>query len=441
MRLPRYAKYKDSEVEWLGDVPAHWNFTRPKHICTFTTGWTPPTGDSSAYEGDNLWANISDLGGRTISDTTKRISDEAISKARISISPRGSLLFSFKLSIGQVSFVGRDMYTNEAIATFRSSDQLSVAYAYFAFPLFLVENAAENIYGAKLLNQELIRSALLALPLKPEQEAIATFLDRETAKIDALITEQEKLLALLAEKRQATISHVVTRGLNPDVPMKDSGVPWLGEVPAHWKIAPLKFLVSLRSGGTPSKDRLDFWDGQVPWASARDLKSETLSDTALHLTDLAMESGASVLLPAGTVLVVVRGMILARTFPVTEALVPMAINQDLKGVLPKSGLNQSFLVWLLRGTANESLQRLDEAGHGTKALRMEAWTSMAMPVPPVIEQREIVAFIKNQVADVDKLVLGAERAIELIKERRGALIAAAVTGKIDVRGLMEARAV
>lgn len=234
MSLPRYQEYKDSGVEWLGRVPSHWATTKTKHVCQFSTGWTPPTGDSSAYEGENLWANISDLGPKTISDTAKRISDAAARQSSIDLVPQGSLLFSFKLSIGQVSFAGRPMYTNEAIATFRQSHLLSLAFAYYAFPLFLVQNASENIYGAKLLNQELIRGASFSLPPVEEQSAIATFLDRETGKIDTLIAEQEKLLALLAEKRQATISDAVTKGLNPDVPMWDSGIAWLGKIPEHW---------------------------------------------------------------------------------------------------------------------------------------------------------------------------------------------------------------
>ena len=214
MSLPRYPEYKDSGVAWLGEVPGHWVITKTKHVASFHTGWTPPTGKSESYEGENLWANISDLGEKWLFDTAKRISDGAVADARISPSPKGSLLFSFKLSIGQVSFAGQDMYTNEAIATFLPSNTLDGNYAYYAFPFFLVKNAAENIYGAKLLNQELIRAATLALPDINEQSAIAAFLDRETGKIDALVAEQEKLIQLLREKRQAVISHAVTKGLS-----------------------------------------------------------------------------------------------------------------------------------------------------------------------------------------------------------------------------------
>ncbi|MBS1042234.1 restriction endonuclease subunit S, partial [Gluconobacter cerinus] len=276
----------------------------------------------------------------------------------------------------------------------------------------------------------------LCVPIPPleEQTVIAAFLDRETRKIDALIAEQEKLLTLLAEKRQATISHAVTRGLNPNAPMKDSGIAWLGEVPEHWEIVPIKYLVSLKSGGTPTKDNLDFWEnGEIPWASAKDLKVERIFDTSNHITDLAIEAGGASLLPAGTIIIVVRGMILARIFPVVEAMVPMCINQDLKGIQGNENINNKFLAWLLRGSARESLFRLDEAGHGTKALRMDAWNSMQLPVPPIHEQIEITSFLASKTNELDQLSSSAEEGIQLLKERRSTLIAAAVTGKIDVR--------
>jgi type I restriction enzyme S subunit len=273
----------------------------------------------------------------------------------------------------------------------------------------------------------------LALPPMDEQAAIITFLGSETAKIEALIAEQEKLIILLAEKRQATISHAVTRGLNPNAPMKDSGVAWLGEVPAHWDVVPLKYLVELRSGGTPSKDNVGYWNGDVPWASAKDLKVEKLSSTIDCITDLAVEEGAASVVRPGAILVVVRGMILARMFPVVETLVSMAINQDLKAILPQDRLNASFLAWLLRGSADESLRRLDEAGHGTKALRMDAWTSMQLPVPPLNEQVQISELVSRETSQLDVLSAEAEKAIGLLNERRSALISTAVTGQIDVR--------
>lgn len=212
---------------------------------------------------------------------------------------------------------------------------------------------------------------------------------------------------------------------------KDSGVEWLGRVPGHWEVSPLRYVVTFRSGGTPSKEKLEYWDGDIPWASAKDLKKEQLEDTQDHLTELAVASGAASLVPAGSVLVVVRGMILARIFPVAEALVPMAINQDLKALHASSRLKGRFLAHLLRGLAAESLSRLEEAGHGTKALRMEAWTSMQLTVPPKEEQCAILSRLDRETARIDALVEKKTRFIELLREKRQALITHAVTQGLD----------
>lgn len=207
--LDKTVPMKPAGVPWLGDVPAHWNLKRVKHITRHTTGWTPPTGNRAGYEGSNLWATIADLGNAVIHNTKARISDEAAAEAGIRQSPTGSLLFSFKLSVGQVSIVGEPMYTNEAIATFLSSPNYVVGWAFYAFPLFIPENSAINIYGAKLLNQQRINDAFMPVPPPDEQQAIADYLDTETAKIDALIAHANDDIVLLKELRSATIADAV----------------------------------------------------------------------------------------------------------------------------------------------------------------------------------------------------------------------------------------
>lgn len=241
-RYQAYPEYKDSGVVWLGNVPKHWSVSKIKYITSFQVGWTPPTKDDANFDGENLWANISDLRERVIHDTSKKISDHAAKVASMDITPKDSLLYSFKLSVGAVSFAGKDMYTNEAIASFLKESKLPLAYLYYVLPKFVIENASTNIYGARILNQELICNAHLLAPTVDEAQQIANFLDHETAKIDTLIEKQQQLIQLLKEKRQAVISHAVTKGLNPDVPMRDSGVEWLGEVPQHWIVKRLKHI-------------------------------------------------------------------------------------------------------------------------------------------------------------------------------------------------------
>ena len=451
MSLPKYPAYKDSGVEWLGPVPAHWNMQRLKYACTVF----PSNVDKHSRDDESVvrLCNYTDVYYNERITSSMPFMEATASADQIS---------KFTLKAGD-TIITKDSETADdiAIAAYVPEDLPGVVCGYHlsmvrprkgtsgAFVKRLFDSAYAKARFAVSANgltrvglgQYALDNVEFPFPPQTEQTAIAAFLDRETAKIDALIAEQEKLIALLAEKRQATISHAVTRGLDPDAPMKDSGVEWLGQVPTHWEIRPLKHLVSLKSGGTPSKANLDYWtDGEIPWASAKDLKTEVLHDTGDHLTELAIQDGAAELVEAGSALVVVRGMILARLFPVSVAACAMAINQDLKAVTPMADVTLSYLPWLLRGTAEETLRRLDEAGHGTKALRMDAWLSMKVPLPPSGEQKDIAGQLIKRLDEIDGLHALAVQANKLLLERRAALIAAAVTGQIDVRGLVDAPA-
>ena len=442
MRFPRYPEYKESGVEWLGEVPSHWNLFHLKRDLTFLTSGSRGWADHYSSDGA-LFIRIGNLTRDSIkldlADVQRVAVPDGTEGERTKVQA-GDLLFSITAFLGSVAVAPPGLepsYVSQHVALARLRQNLFNPFwvGYVALSHIGKTYLGMQGYGGTKIQLSLNDVAEIPIPTPPydDQSAIAAFLDWETAKIDALVAEQEKLIDLLKEKRQAVISHAVTKGLDPNVPMKDSGVEWLGKVPEHWHVCPLKYLVSFSSGGTPSKDNLNYWEGDIPWASAKDLKTEKLNDTVDHITQLAVDTGVATLLPATSILVVVRGMILARTFPVTQTTVPMAINQDLKGIWPTDGLTPDFLAWLLRGSADESLLRLDEAGHGTKALRMDAWTSMRLPVPPKGEQVEIVKVLDAETAKLDNLVSEATKAIDLLKERRTALISAAVTGKIDVR--------
>ena len=446
MSLPRYPRYKDSGVERLGKVPEHWELPplylryavdlgkmldtktlTGKHSVSYLRNvdvqWDSinvdnlPLIDIPPEEHDRFSLRVGDLlvceGGE--------VGRSAIWKGQLDSC-------SFQKALHRLRPLSRREHPRFFFYCLRFAADLS---------LFIADgnpNTIDHLTGEKL------RRYRFPVPPSQEQLQIAEFLDRETIKIDALVAEQQRLMELLKEKRQAFISHAVTKGLNPHSPMKQSGVDWLGVVPAHWDVKPIKHVITLRSGGTPSKATLEFWDGDVPWASSKDLKTELLGDTEDHITQKAVADGAAALVRAGSILVVVRGMILAHTFPVAKTLCPMAINQDLKALEPSRCLTTDFLAWLLRGSSNETLRRTDEAGHGTKVLRLEAWTSMPLPIPPIAEQDAIVDAICSGLNQIDLLAAEARRAIDLLQERRTALISAAVTGQIDVRGLANSEA-
>ena len=424
MSFPKYAKYRDSGVEWLGQIPSHWRLQPLKRHARQLTEKTDRRQQPVALENIESWT------GRFI-PTESEFEGEGVAF------DSGDILFGKLRPYLAKALVAQSF--GEAVGDFivmRLTDQaFSPFVAYQLRSREVVSIVDGSTFGSKMPRASWDFVGALPLPLPPcdEQVAITAFLDAETAKIDALVEEQRRLIELLKEKRQAVISRAVTKGLNPNAPMKDSGVEWLGKVPAHWTVSPLKHVVNLKSGGTPDKSRRDYWDGDIPWASAKDLKVDALFDTIDHITEAALEDSAATLIDAGIVLVVVRGMILARLFPVVTAQVPMAINQDLKAVSAREPARNDWLAWLLRASSVETLSRLDEAGHGTKALRMDAWGDMRIAVPPPPEQLDIAAHLRGACARVDELIAEAESAIKLLAERRAALISAAVTGKIDVR--------
>lgn len=448
MSVAEYPAYKESGAVWLGAVPKLWHITPLKYLVSLRSGGTPSKDRQDYWDGDIPWASAKDLKSDRINDTIDHISEIALSESAATLAPANCLFVLVRGMTLAKAFpvvqIERPMAFNQdlkALTPFRSIEISFLAWALKAMARESMDRCEEAGHGTKALRMEAWLSLSLPVPPLPEQTVIATFLDRETGKIDALVQEQRRLIALLKEKRQAVISHAVTRGLNPNAPMKDSGIEWLGEVPAHWGVQPLKYFVTLKSGGTPSKHREDYWTGEIPWASAKDLKADRLYDTIDHLTDKAIAEGAASLNAPGSVLVLVRGMMLARAFPVVRIEVPMAINQDLKALTPIDDLDVDFLSWLLRATAQESMDRCDEAGHGTKALRTEAWLSMSLPSSPLPEQLRIVGHLDRTTGQLDKLVNQAEASITLLAERRAALISAAVTGKIDVRGLAQSEAV
>ncbi|KPZ54456.1 restriction endonuclease subunit S [Pseudoalteromonas sp. P1-25] len=429
-----YPNYKKASVTWLDEMPEHWILSKVKYIAPFQVGWTPPTKNDENFVGENLWVNISDLKEKVITNTSKHISDRAAKEASMSITPKGSLMYSFKLSVGSVSFAGEDMYTNEAIASFLDSARLPLSYLYYALPKFVIENASTNIYGARILNQELINNAQLLEPTYEEAESIANFLDYETAKIDTLIEKQQQLIKLLKEKRQAVISHAVTKGLNPQAPMKYSGVEWLGEVPAHWQIVPLKYLCTFSGGGTPTKDNLSYWtNGTVPWVSPKDMKSFWIDKTQDYVTERAVKESSTNFVDEGALLMVVRSGILQRTIPIAINTVPVTMNQDMKALKFNDRIDVQYAAGFILGSVNSLLLDWSKDGATVESIEYEYLSNGLFPVPPKQEQQAIISFINKQQSAFqmleDKAVLG----IKLLSERRTALISAAVTGKIDVR--------
>lgn len=430
-----YPEYKNSGVEWLYVIPRDWVVSKVKFLAPFQVGWTPPTKVDANFIGDNLWANISDLKGKHIERTAKNISDEAAKSASMDISPEGSLLYSFKLSVGAVSFASQDMYTNEAIASFLDGGLLPLSYLYYALPKFVIENASTNIYGARILNQELINSAVLFAPLYSEAEKIANFLDHETAKIDTLIEKQQQLIKLLKEKRQAVISHAVTKGLNPNAPMRDSGVEWLGEVPEHWIVRRLKHTSKLQSGIPKGKDLAGKVSISVPMLRVANVQDGYLSLNDVSSIDIEPEQLERYTLKEGDVLMNEGGDNdkLGRG-AVWQCEIEPCIHQNHVFAIRPFATEPKWLDLLTRASyAKFHFYRVAKQSTNLASISSTNIKETPLVIPPENERKDIMRYVDGKLGVFDKAEEKCTAQITLLQERRTALISAAVTGKIDVR--------
>lgn len=432
-----YASYKPSGVAWLGDIPRDWNLKRVKHITRHTTGWTPPTGNRAGYDGPNLWATIADLGDSVINDTRARISDEAAVEAGIRPSPAGSLLFSFKLSVGQVSIVGEPMYTNEAIATFLPSQDYLVSWAFYAFPVFIPENSAINIYGARLLNQQRINDAFLPIPSLSEQHAIADYLDTETARIDTLVEEKEELIGLLREWRQSVIAEYTSGATQPHDKKATGNVhmPW---IPSDWSMVRLGKYARIGNGSTPLKDNASYWEGGTfPWLNSAVVNRDTVDEGSEYVTDAALRACHLPIVEPGALLVALTGQGKTRG-QVTVLRIQATINQHLAYLaLDDARFDSHFLFWALTGMY-AALRMLSDGQGGTKgALTCDDLARFEVPMPPLALQREIAKAVSNEATKIDALITHTQEEIALLKELRAATIADAVLGRVDVRSLTQ----
>lgn len=425
--MKKYDEYKDSGVAWIGEVPKHWEVIKLKYKYHFQTGATPNTGKKENFEGDLRWANISDLNGSVVYDTTKHINKEAASKCSMNISPKGSLMYSFKLSVGTVAFCGEDMYTNEAIASFIPQKN-DLKYLFYCAPIFIIHNANRNIYNAPLLNQELIKNALICLPSLNEQTVIATYLDTHCAKIDNLISIQQKRIALLQELKQSVITHAVTKGLNPNVEMKQSGVEWIGDVPKHWEVKPLKHLAVLYPKSVCSNNK----ENIVSYAPMENVRNDKLTEDEKKITELT--SGLNTFYEGD--------ILMAKVTPCFENG-NIAIAHSLKHsqgycsselfVIRVKCINVRYLFYLLQNQDYKQvcLSTLTGTG-GLKRVSADFIRSGKMPVPSQVDQAAITFYLDHKCATIDTSISNAQHQIELLQEYKQSLITEVVTGKRKV---------
>ena len=415
-RFRLYPAYWDSGVEWLGEIPAHWSALPIKRVCRFRYGDSLAADDRAEGEVVVFGSN-GPVGNHDTANTAAPC-----------------LIVGRKGSFGKVNYSAEAVFAiDTTFAIDARCTREDLRWLYYTLQSVRLDMTSKDSAIPGLDREDAYARAIAMGPIR-EQGAIAEFLDRETAKIDALVARKERLIELLQEKRTALITRAVTRGPDPNVPMKDSGVEWLGEIPAHWEPARLWRLCTAISGATPSKENLTYWNGEIPWVSPKDMKRRVIATSEDLITQQALDEAGLKLIAPQVVLVVVRGMILAHSFPVAVTVAPVTINQDMKALMLTDGVDCSYFAWALEGLAPGIIATVvAEAAHGTRVIRMDQWRNVVCPVPPSPEQRAIVHILDRETAGIDALIAKVQEAIGHLREFRIALISAAVTGKVDVR--------
>ena len=453
MSFPRYPKYKPSGVEWLGEVPVGWEVKPLRNVFKFSKGLTI-TKEDLRDEGV-CCVNYGEIHSKYGFRLNPRIHPlRCVAPEYLSSNPEALI------RDGDFGFADKseDLEGSGNFTHLRSDDPIFAGYhtiiarprkgtcslplAYQIHSSVFRSQIQSQVKGVKVfsISQGILKGAKCRLPPLPEQTAIAEFLDRETGKIDGLVAEQRRLMELLKEKRQAVISHAVTKGLNPHAPMKPSGIEWLGDVPAHWEVGPLKRYWSV----TDCKHvTAEFVEDGIPLASIREVQSrwvalENAKCTTEYFYDLLIEGGRC---PSPGDLIFSRNATVGEVAQVPAVHPRFAMGQDvvlLRKLSPE--YSSDYLQHVIRSPI--IIQQLANMMIGStfKRINVEEIRSFVVPSPPLAEQAEIAAFLEIETAKFDTLTAEAHRAIDLLQERRTALISAAVTGQIDVRPLLEKKA-
>ena len=432
-RFRWYPKYKDSGVEWLGEIPAHWSAKRMKFVAPARISKLDAKPDDAVYVG---LEHVESRTGRLQLEAQPEGVDSVVSSFAT-----GDVLFGklrpYLAKAARPSFNG--VCTTEILPLRPSPGSLQSYVMYCLLNAPHVRWLDSLTYGARMprVNAEQVGDSRLPAPPESEQRDIADFLDRETAKIDALMANKERLIELLQEKRTALITRVVTRGLDANVPMKDSGVEWLGEVPAHWEVRPLKSMSNLQTGLTLGKR----YEGEAvttrPYLRVANVQDGYLALDDISEVEVSVRDAARFELRMGDVLVTEGGDFdkLGRGHVWEEQIAQCLHQNHIFAVRPRrTALTPHFLA-LVTSSGYGRAYFTATSKQSTNLASTNATKLRDLPValPGLAEQVEIVHWASHESARIDGLVTKIEEAIDHLNELRTALISAAVTGKIDVR--------
>lgn len=430
-----YERYKDSGIGWIGEIPEHWYFSRFKNfVKAINEKIESNRRNNLQYVG---LENIESFTGKLIEGTSENPA-EGISNIFYTSDVLFGKLRPYLAKVLLPSFNGR---CSTELLVLRPIDTSIIGRTYLYY--YCLSDGFINIvnsstYGVKMprANWDFISLLPLIVPSLREQQAIANFLDQKTAEIDSLINDRERLIELLQEQRQAIITQVVTKGLDSNVPMKDSEVEWIGEIPKHWNTKKMGWVFDLiGSGTTPDSQRTEYYDGYIPWVNSGELKDCFIDDTNNKVTERAIQDHSMLrTYPKGSLIIALYGATIGKLGILN---INATVNQACCVMsYPKKDIDVKFIFyWLL---ANREFLISQGYGGGQSNISQEIIKQLRIPFPSLAEQQAIAYFLDQKTTKIDLLISDIRTQISFLKEYRQSLITAAVTGKIDVRNYFNA---
>lgn len=446
MSLKPYPEYKDSGIEWLGDVPVGWEVARLKNsIEVARNGVWGSDPDGSDLDLRCVRVADFDRPRQSIHDNNSTLRNVTLDDRKGRILQEGNLLLE-KSGGGEKSPVGfvvlydrpEPAVCSNFVARLIIRSGMDSRFWTYVHSLFyslrLTQRSIKQATGIQNLDQASYFNERVALPSDAEQEAIADYLDRETTEIDAFIADQFELIALLNERRTATITHAVTKGLDPEATMKESGIEWLGQVPRHWSIRGIKAAAATYGGSGFPHEYQGIRTEELPFHKVSALAGAGPDGVIRDSRDTVSRTTAKILgakvFPAGTIVMAKIGaaLLLGRMRSVDR---PFCIDNNMLALVPNEGYVTKYLIYALQIV---SFDLIVNPG-AVPSLDMVAFRNYPLAFPSEQEQQAVADFLDHEMAEIDATIAEAREAIALSRERRAAVISAAVTGKIDVRGL------
>lgn len=402
--------------------PDDWSVSKFADVADYSIGRTPPRNIPKywAPSGGSPWVTIGDMSAfGTIMETSEQISEEAAHTIyRSHVAPKGTLLMSFKLSIGRTAVLGIDAYHNEAIIAIRPRTGVDRDFLRYYLPTINFEEYQDRAIKGQTLNKSKINILPVPVPAIAEQRAIVNVL----SKIQAAVETQSKIVATLRELKTATMARLFRRG-DSNEPLKESD---LGTIPQSWKVVELGQLCQIASGGTPSRDNPQYWNGKVPWVKTGEVNYRRIIKTEEHITEMGLANSAAQIFPRGTILMAMYGQGVTRG-RVAILDIDAATNQACAALTPHADLDSEFLY----SYCEFAYDRIRDFGHGAnqKNLSGDILKHILIPLPPKLEEQKKIAGIFKGIDKSIQLQRRRESQIEALFDSALNLL---VTGKVRI---------